>query len=329
MGNNELPLVTVVIPIRNRIDFVYEALESLTSQSYGNIEIIISDNGSSADMAHQILLICKLDKRIRYRRNEFIVPMSIHFNQCLNYANGKYFIVLSDDDKISENYIEKFVCEFELDESLSLGLSSTKIIDENSEITDDINWVFQKNQKINGIDMLMDFILSKEGFKMPTFITIFCRRSDLININGYPDFEAGGYADTAIALMMMNSGNVICIEDAVFYYRVYLTSFGLSMSYEKLKNCGKQLVEYFKERKGGFANRIEVNLLLDKLSQMTYETFYYRIYNVYKLGLFNRYYAFFNHSPGFVDFFTIREPKFIHRFIRKIYVFIFDNSLKK
>ena len=39
-------LVSVIIPSYNRFEYLLQAVESVTTQTYDNIEIIIVDNGS-------------------------------------------------------------------------------------------------------------------------------------------------------------------------------------------------------------------------------------------------------------------------------------------
>ena len=49
MKNDNTKLVTVFIPTHNRKELLERTLKSVLSQTYKNIEIIVSDDGSSDD----------------------------------------------------------------------------------------------------------------------------------------------------------------------------------------------------------------------------------------------------------------------------------------
>ena len=44
---NNIPLITVIIPVYNRFEEVQRAITSVIKQSYNNIEIIVVDDGST------------------------------------------------------------------------------------------------------------------------------------------------------------------------------------------------------------------------------------------------------------------------------------------
>ena len=47
MGRSYHPLISVIIPVYNTHSFLREALDSVVSQTYTNLEIIIVDDGST------------------------------------------------------------------------------------------------------------------------------------------------------------------------------------------------------------------------------------------------------------------------------------------
>ena len=67
MTRKSFPLVSVGIPTYNRPEKLKEILSSIISQTYQNLEIIVSDNCSSnAETERVVSDLMKIDPRIRY-----------------------------------------------------------------------------------------------------------------------------------------------------------------------------------------------------------------------------------------------------------------------
>src|SRR5690554_4386435 len=54
VSSTEMPLVSIVIPCYNSENYVSECLESVLSQDYANIEVVVVDDGST-DSSLEIL----------------------------------------------------------------------------------------------------------------------------------------------------------------------------------------------------------------------------------------------------------------------------------
>jgi len=100
------PLVTIGIPTHNRAcGFLPVSLKSALSQTYPEIEIIVSDN-CSTDNTRELVREFR-DARIRYFRHDFNIGANNNFNFCLRQARGRYFLLLQDDDLIDPDFTEK------------------------------------------------------------------------------------------------------------------------------------------------------------------------------------------------------------------------------
>jgi glycosyltransferase involved in cell wall biosynthesis len=99
------PLVSIGIPTYNRANgYLPEALESALGQTYPNLEIVVSDNGSTDNT--ESVVRSYADPRIRYYRQQQPVIPNDNFNFCLLQANGAYFLLLHDDDKIDSDFVD-------------------------------------------------------------------------------------------------------------------------------------------------------------------------------------------------------------------------------
>lgn len=89
-----LPLVSVIIPVRNCRDYIHEAIDSVLGQNYDNLEIIVIDDGSE-DYRYSELQ--NLDKRIAVHR---LPGMGVSHarNVAMSLAKGKYYAFLDADD---------------------------------------------------------------------------------------------------------------------------------------------------------------------------------------------------------------------------------------
>jgi glycosyltransferase involved in cell wall biosynthesis len=102
------PLVSIGMPVFNRPDDLRKSLESITKQTYVNIEIIISNNNST-DSETQIVIdeFLKIDERIKSYRQEKNIGSILNFEFVLNKSSGKYFMWASNDDLWNFDFVEK------------------------------------------------------------------------------------------------------------------------------------------------------------------------------------------------------------------------------
>jgi glycosyltransferase involved in cell wall biosynthesis len=93
------PLFTVIIPTKDRAEYLHHTLRTCSNQDYENLEIIVSDDGSSDNTKEVVLDAAQKDKRIR-----FVTPGSVgmrdNFEFALDQVKPGYVIALGGDDGI-------------------------------------------------------------------------------------------------------------------------------------------------------------------------------------------------------------------------------------
>lgn len=99
------PLVSIGIPTYNRAKYIRQSIESLLSQDYPNLEIIISDNASTDGTSD----ICQEYSQITYIRQPENIGATLNFRFLVEQAKGEYFMWLGDDDWLDPNYISQCV----------------------------------------------------------------------------------------------------------------------------------------------------------------------------------------------------------------------------
>ncbi|MFS0555840.1 glycosyltransferase [Brevibacillus sp. 179-C9.3 HS] len=112
MNNHEQPLVSIIIPIYNTEKFLVRAIDSVLSQSYSNIEVILVNDGSTDDSGR----IC--DNYVQKYPNVKVIHqknngVSVSRNIGLEKAKGKYIQFVDSDDEINRNMTETLVFRME------------------------------------------------------------------------------------------------------------------------------------------------------------------------------------------------------------------------
>jgi glycosyltransferase involved in cell wall biosynthesis len=115
------PLVSVLMPCYNAEAFLIEAMDSVLSQTYSNIEVIVVDDGSSDQTIDIIKDYAVKDKRVKPYFNERNLGLIKTLNKGLELSLGKYVARMDSDDISLSNRIEKLVSILEQDSSLDLA----------------------------------------------------------------------------------------------------------------------------------------------------------------------------------------------------------------
>jgi glycosyltransferase involved in cell wall biosynthesis len=106
--NVSLPLVSVGIPAYNKPEGLRKTLEHITGQTYKNLEIIVSDDGSiNTEIKMVVEEFQKTDSRIHFYRHDTNKGQIHNYNFVLERATGEYFMLAADDDIFELSYIEE------------------------------------------------------------------------------------------------------------------------------------------------------------------------------------------------------------------------------
>lgn len=133
------PLVSVLIPTYNRVEYLRIALESVLTQDYWNLEIIISDNADN-DLAEQMLKpYIEKDERIKYFPHRNIGwGFAENWNFLMNYPSAEYMNWLMDDDYFYPKKISTMMTYFLENDNLSLVTSARDVVDAEGKLIERI-----------------------------------------------------------------------------------------------------------------------------------------------------------------------------------------------
>ncbi|WP_298236994.1 glycosyltransferase [uncultured Algibacter sp.] len=136
------PLVSICIPTFNGAQFITEALDSTISQTYSNLEIIISDDAST-DATLAI---------VESYKSKTAIPINIYhhepkgiganWNNSIKKANGTYIKFLFQDDVLYSNCISEMVEVLENNKKLGLVACKRDIIVDNNYLNEETEkWI--------------------------------------------------------------------------------------------------------------------------------------------------------------------------------------------
>ena len=101
-----MELVSIVVPVYNVEKYLRECIDSILSQTYKKLEIILVDDGSTDESGKICDEYVKKDSRIKAIHKEN-GGLSSARNTGLDIATGKYISFIDSDDYVTENFIEK------------------------------------------------------------------------------------------------------------------------------------------------------------------------------------------------------------------------------
>ena len=101
----------------------------ILSQSFGDFELIISDNASTDDTETISRALVERDPRVRYRRNVQNVGISTNFNLLVPLARGRLFKWATADDLLRAGFLERCVSVLEAEPDVVLAYSAADFVD--------------------------------------------------------------------------------------------------------------------------------------------------------------------------------------------------------
>lgn len=96
--------VSVIIPTYNRADRLRRAIQSVRSQTFKDWKLVVVDDGSTDNTEEVVKNIS--DERITYGRHDSNRGGSAARNTGIRLSEGKYILMLDDDDLIKEGHLQ-------------------------------------------------------------------------------------------------------------------------------------------------------------------------------------------------------------------------------
>lgn len=226
--------ISVIIPVYNGEKYIEECLNSVVSQTFKSIEIIIVNDGSNDNTLGIIERFKKIYKNIKVINQKNSGVVSARITGYKN-ATGEYIGWVDSDDFIQKNMFEELYNKA-VENDADIAMCNYKFYPYSP--TKKIKWYKSFNGKLDYNFIEKNTIQWNKIVKKDLL-----ERVDIINL-----FEKIG--EGAYSIVLINTNKIVTIDDELYNYRVGHSS--LSSNY---KNCDWYEKNIIKEK-----NKLEIVL---------------------------------------------------------------------
>lgn len=231
------PLISVIIPLHNTEMFIEECLDSVVSQSYENLEIIIVDDGSTDSSKKIVKKFQNKDSRISY---VFTQQYNAAFarREGVRQSNAEFLCFVDSDDVIDRKYVEvlfKALAAHNASMSSAMVRSFTNgnLVKKKNQnkidtyIQNDVLEYFFNNYRSDEKDRHIAQTINAKMFKRALFDDI-----------DYSPIKTSVLEDNFIVpqlLRKMNSSDLVLVDNVLYYYRLGISSTMSGAVYKLIK----------------------------------------------------------------------------------------------
>src|SRR5271165_4424609 len=206
-----MPLVSIIMNVRNGAAFVREAIDSVLAQSFTDWELIVWDDCSSDDSA--AIVAGYRDPRVRYFLSPEETPLGKARNNAIREATGEWLAFLDQDDLWTSTKLEK---------QMALAAGRVGIIYGRAVL-------FWPSGRKREYDQAHEFTPLPEGdifselFRSACFIAMssaVLRRSVVEEVGGIPEWVAVG-PDYYLYVAIARRYEARAVQEVVCWYRMH------------------------------------------------------------------------------------------------------------
>jgi len=226
---NNIPIVSVILPVYNGEIHLSECIESILSQTFRDFEFIIVDDASTDNTSQLLKEFAMKDNRIIIITHELNQKQTVAANTAIKHAKGKYLARMDADDIALPNRFELQVKCMEKNPNTGLLGSWVDIIDDNGKVLK--TWYTNNTSGHLNWDLLFGAGFAHSSVMM---------RRDLVNKVGcYQSIEAEDYDLWSRLSRITNIAN---IQQVLQKKRVWQGQLGLKVPQET-RECTLQIMQ--------------------------------------------------------------------------------------
>jgi glycosyltransferase involved in cell wall biosynthesis len=147
--SDSVPQISIGVPLYNAERFLREALESMTSQTFTDFEVVICDNASTDRTPDICAEFVARDSRFRYYRNEKNLGASRNFNRVFELSRAPFFRWAAYDDVMGPRALEVCLAALQTNPDAVLAYPKSILIDEQSRRFEDYEDMYTFGEDAN------------------------------------------------------------------------------------------------------------------------------------------------------------------------------------
>jgi glycosyltransferase involved in cell wall biosynthesis len=216
----------VGIPVYNGERYLPVAIDSVLTQTFGDLELVICDNGST----DRTEAICRdyaaRDSRVRYVRNATNIGASGNFRRVFELSRGRYFRWLCSDDFMGARSLERCLAMLEAHADAAVVCTRAQFVDETGT-------------QFRPYDAQQALLQSdpSERFRAAFDCDPWCnsaygliRRETLLKTALHQPFPA---SDKALIIELAIHGRFLEVDEPLFFRRIHPGAYSFAVSDER------------------------------------------------------------------------------------------------
>jgi glycosyltransferase involved in cell wall biosynthesis len=226
-------LVSVYIPTRDRSALLQRAVASVVRQSYKNIEILVSDDGSIDDTREYLNQLKGSESRLVVLASDQSTGAPAARNRAIGRASGDFITGLDDDDMFREDRIERFVEEWKNIQSGSISclFSQSQLLDGTSSVV-----TTDRKSSVTFTDMFSHNFIGNQ---------IFCPKKHLVDV-GLFDEEMPAWQDMDLFMRVLKAfGDARLLDEPTYICDVAMDRQRISRNHRRVRMaCDRLIAKY-------------------------------------------------------------------------------------
>lgn len=216
-------LVSIIIPVFNRPDLLFETLKSIQNQSYANFECLLVDDGSTDNSIAVITKFIQNDERFQLHTRPGNRLKGA--NACRNYgfeiSKGDYINWFDSDDIMHPDFIRSKMVAFENNEV---------VISKHCYFKDTIQNITGYENRTQASDNLFeDFVILKISWYTPDPLW---KKSFLTGKQLFREELKKGQDRDLYIRLLMNNPKITFVDQFLTYYRLHENTISNTFSAE-------------------------------------------------------------------------------------------------
>ncbi len=225
MQQNKYPaMVSIGLPVFNGGPILENAINSLLSQTYRNIELLISDNASTDETGSICERAQARDPRVKYHCNDTNIGAVANWHHVFRMASGEYFMWAAHDDRWEPEFIEEVVALLEEDSSAVLAFSQSDDIDLTTGRVFPGRNMLKFAKPRTRLSRLLKFLLNPGLSGKANLIYGVIRRDTLERVGCMymGTYGSEEWSPTMLTLLLLGYQGNIAISDKVLFHKGFI-----------------------------------------------------------------------------------------------------------